>query len=424
MLIVRLWVLGSLVLGVPMLAGCGLVSRSDAQAQSARPGEAGDERVSVETAIAQTSTLEAPSELTGTTEPIRQVSVRAQTEGQLLSLAVDVGDRIAQGTPLGQVDDRLLRAELQQADAELAARRSAVAEAEAEVSDVQAQADQAAVQLQQAIADAERFQQLAAEGAVTTQQAEQAQTARLAAEQALRSAQERVRTREQAVIAAQAQVSAQLATLAEIQQRRTYASLTSPIGGAVLERLKQTGDLVRPGEDIVRIGDFSAIKIVVPVSELQLGDISVGQAVSVQLDAFPDRPLTGQIDRIAPAADPTARLIPVEVRLPNPNGRITAGLLARVTFADPAANQIVIPDRALGLDEARTDTVVFVLDESGETPTVTERTVELGDRANGQVEILSGLEPGEAVVIRSSASLQDGQPVNLSLLSETSSFTD
>jgi len=424
MLMSRTLLLMVLLLGLPFVASCG-VTRPEAQAQSAAPnGQREGESVSVETAIAQSGSLETARELTGTTEPLRQVALRSQSEGQLLALSVDVGDRVSQGSSLGQVDDRLLEATLRQAQAELASRQSDVAAAQAEVSDVQAQADQSAVELQQAIADAERFQRLAAEGAITDQEAEQAQTARLAAEQALRSTRERVRTREQSVISARAQVTAQLATIAEIQQRQAYSALLSPISGSVLERLRQTGDLVRPGEDILRIGDFSAIKIVVPVSELDLGTLRVGQSVAVRLDAFPDRTLTGQIDRIAPIANSTARLIPVEIRVPNPDGRISAGLLARVSFQETAANRLVVPAEAIGLDEAGREDIVFLLRQEGETATVVERAIEMGDRANNQVEILSGIEPGDTIIVRSSAPLNDGQPVRLSLLSETSESSD
>ncbi|MBE9101984.1 efflux RND transporter periplasmic adaptor subunit [filamentous cyanobacterium LEGE 07170] len=402
---------------MPLAASCGGMSRPAAQAQSSPPVEAGEEIVAVETAIAQTAAIKTDRELTGTTEPIRQVSLRSQTEGQLVSLAVDVGDRVNQGQSLGQIDDRLLTTQVQQAEAELASRRSAVAEAQAEVSDVQAQVAQLQVQLQQAIADADRLQNLADEGAVTTQQAEQAQTARLAAEQAVRSTEERVRTRQQAVAAAQAQVTAQQATLAEIQQRRAFSALNAPIGGAVLERLRQPGDLVRLGEEILTLGDFRTIKVVVPVSELELALVQVGQSVPVRLDAFPDRTFTGRVERIAPVADTVARLVPVEILLPNNEGLITAGLLARASF-QASPNQVIVPERALDLGSGE-EPVMFVLQQAGETVTVHQRSVEVGDRAQSEVEILNGIEPGETIIVRSSGPLTDGQTVRLSLLSET-----
>jgi multidrug efflux pump subunit AcrA (membrane-fusion protein) len=395
----------------------------------------------VETAIAKTGSLQERLAYTGTTEPVRQVSLRSQVAGQLLNLAVDVGDPVAQGQVLAQLDDRLLAAELSEATAELAALRSEVAQAQAEVSDAQAQVAQAQFELQQAQADAERLQSLAKEGVIPEQNAEQAQTASLTAEQAVRSAQERVRTRRQAVIAAQGRVRAQAATVARAEERRTYAVLTSPIHGIVLDRVTEPGNLIQPGDAILTLGDFSAIKVVVQMSELELGGIRLGQPVRVRLDAIPNQEFSGQVTRISPAADPTARLIPIEVTIPNRGDCIGSGLLARVSFMQPTAEHVVIPETAVhagdasnsgtgsgenGADVAAaerqnaepTTGIVFVVNGTGDAATVAARTVKLGDRTDGQVEILSGLEPGDPFVVRSSDELQDGTPVRLSFTSE------
>lgn len=405
------------------LSGCQVFpSQNTAQAQA--PTQDGvDTPAAVETAIAQPGSLEEPLEYTGTTQPIQQVSLRSQAEGRLLNLSVNVGDTVRQGEVLGQLDDRLIMTLMSQAQAELAALQSEVAQAEAEVSDAQAQVEQARVEWQQAETDAERLQSLAQEGVITAQQAEQAVTAALAAEQIFRSAQEQVRTREQAVTAARGRVRAQQAVLAEIQARRAYSLLTAPITGTVLERVTEPGNLVQPGNEVLKLGDFSAIKVVVQVSELELGSLRPGQAVSIRLDAFPDQSFQGQISRISPAADPTARLIPIEITMPNgvgTSGRdIGSGLLARVQFQTNAAKPIVLPESALSLAGEETESTVFVLEGDGEAARVVARSVEVGDRANGQVVIRSGLQSGEPVVIRSSDPLTDGQLVRLSILSET-----
>lgn len=411
------WLMLGLALALP---GCSGLPREEAQAQSqsGRSGAQGD-AVAVETAIAQTGLVEDALEYTGTTEPIQLVSLRAQAEGRLLDLAVDVGDGVRRGEVLGQVDDRLLAALLSQEQAELAARQSEVAQAEAEVSDIQAQVNQARVELQQAIADAERLQGLADQGAVTQQAAEQAQTARLAAEQLVRSAEERVRTRQQAVIAAQGRVAAQSATAAEVRQRRAFSLLTAPLTGVVLERLKQPGDLVQPGEEVLKLGDFSAIKVRVQVSERELSTIRVGQTAQVRLDAFPDVSLTGEVVRVSPAADPTARLIPIELTVPNAGRRIGSGLLARVQFQSATAQRVVVPETALEAAGDEADSTLFVVEGTGETAKAVARSVQLGDRADGKVQVISGLQPGESFIVRSARPLTDGQPVRLSILSET-----
>ena len=415
--------------------GCNVLPSEEAQAQSEASGQRGEGPVAVETAIAETGSLEDTIEYTGTTQPVRLVSLRSQAEGRLVDLTVDIGDAVTQGQRLGQIDDRLLVAQLNQAEAELAALQSEVAQAESEVSDARAQVDRAQAELQQAQADAERLQSLFETGAGTEQAAEQARTAVVTAEQAVRSAIEQVRTRQQAVIAAQGRVEAQRSVVSEENERRQYSLLTSPINGAVLERITDPGNLVQPGDEVLTLGDFSAIKVIVQVSELELAGIRTGQPVQIKLDAFPNQELSGQVSRISPAADPTARLVPIEITMPNPGEQIGSGLLARVQFQSPQASAVVIPETALtaagegnrtqenatGENAAgeNQQTTLFVVEGEGETAKVLARPVQIGDRANGQVEIRAGLKPGEVYVARSSGPLEDGQPVRLSILSET-----
>ncbi|MBD3880265.1 efflux RND transporter periplasmic adaptor subunit [Phormidium tenue FACHB-886] len=398
------------------LSSCSLLPEEEAQAQE-QPGGQRQQAPAVETAIAETGSLEAAREYTGTTEPIREISLRAQAEGRLLDLSVDVGDQVEQGQVLGQLDDRILAIASSQAQAELAALQSEVAQAQAEVNNARTQVAQAEAEYRQAVVDAERLQSLAAQGVTTQQDAELAATAALTAEQAVRSAQEQVRTQQQAVVAAQGRVAAQRAAVAESQERRGYTSLTAPITGAVVERAVQPGDLVQPGGEVLKLGDFSAVKVVVPLSELELGGVRVGQPVQVKLDAFADRQLQGEVIRISPAADPTARLIPVEIQIPN-NGRIGSGLLARVQFQSGAAPRIVVPETALQAGGKDNQSTIFLVQGEGEAAKAIARPVQIGERANGRVEIRSGLRQGEAFIVRSATPLKNNQSVRLSILSE------
>jgi RND family efflux transporter MFP subunit len=152
------------------------------------------------------------------------------------------------------------------------------------------------------------------------------------------------------------------------------------------------------------------------VSELQLNTLQVGQAAQVKLDAFPDRVLNGQIARISPAADPTARLIPIEITLPNPGGQLGSGLLARVQFQSPATQQVIVPESAFVDPEQ--PTTLFVVEQTGEQPKAVTRSVQVGETRNGQVEIRSGLKAGESFIVRSSGVLKNNQAIRLSILSE------
>ncbi|NCJ04965.1 efflux RND transporter periplasmic adaptor subunit [Synechococcales cyanobacterium C] len=425
-----------------LLSGCQGESDAAADAQAQRPDRS-SQTPSVDVAVAEAGQLDEGAEYTGTTGPVREVAVRPRIEGQLLDLRVDAGDAVQQGQILGRIDDNLLMTEVLQAEAELAARQSEVAQAMTQVQSAQTQVEEVRFQLEQARSDADRFQSLLNDGAISAQEAEQARTTANTLLQTLRAAQNQVGTQQQAVSAAQRRVEAQRAVIAQIQERRSFAVLQSPISGVVSARTIEMGNLVQTGDEVLTIGDFSQVKVTVQVSELEFGQIQVGQSVQVRLDAYRNQTFNGTISRIPPVADPTARLIPLEVTMPNPDGRVGSGLLARVRFQQNGSNRVVVPQTALQRPgEARQGRPdgqsgrrpgsnaeapsrsegadapprLFVIAE-GEPPTVEARPVTVGEQADGQVEIIAGLSPGERYVVRSTRPLEDQETVQLSILS-------
>ncbi|MGB3612785.1 MAG: efflux RND transporter periplasmic adaptor subunit [Elainellaceae cyanobacterium] len=459
-----------------LLSGCAwLTSDTTAQEQQER----GEQTVAVDGAIARTAALTPPTEYTGTTLPSRSFSLRSQAEGKVLSIAVDVGDGVTEGDVVARVDDALLEAGVVEAEAEVAAREADVASLRAQVDAAQTRAEEVRLELQQAQSDAARLESLGGDGAVSDQVVEQARTLANTTEQALQSAVTQVQTQRQAVDAALGRVAAQQALVSQAQQRRAYATVVAPSSGVVLSRALEPGDFAQPGSEILTIGDLQDISVEVQVSELDLAGLSEGQSAQVRLDAFPDQVLTGSVTQISPVADPTARLIPVEVTIANVDGRIGSGLLARVSFDRPGQQRVVVPEAAvqagMGTDggpngdatggpagdrggegaEASQATTIFIInsadalaqkdsagrnagqnaaetkgsrdselnsDAAGATEalaTVTARSVQLGDRADNRVEILSGLEPGDFYVARSTGTLADGDQVRLSIISET-----
>ncbi len=462
------------------LAGCG--RQAPGGGAAAQTGQAGAGRAggpaAVDVVLASEGTLRPEREYTGTTRPTREVTLRARTEGRLLTLAADVGDRVARGQVLARLDDDLLRAAVSQAEAELASRQSELTSAQTQVGAARTRVEQARLNLTQQRADADRYAFLAREGAGPRQTAEQARTAALTGAQVLRSEEQQVRNLQAAVQAAQARVRAQRAAVAQQRERLSYAVLRSPVTGYVTQKLSDVGNLVQPGGEILRLGDFRLAQVDVQVSELELPGIRLGQTVRVLLDAYGDRQFLGRVDRISPQADPVTRLVPVTITLPNPDSRIGGGLLARARFGQTAERKIVIPETALqtagrgpgaggpapggppagaagapqagGADAVRARTAsagdqenvetVFVIAgeggtaasagaangrEGGQAPrasartyTVAARRVRVGARADGQAEILSGLRAGDRVVSRSAGPLTDGAPVRPSILSE------
>ncbi|MEA5582531.1 efflux RND transporter periplasmic adaptor subunit [Nodularia harveyana UHCC-0300] len=414
-----------------LTASCGTVPKESAHAQSQQKASRTENITPVDVAIARTDFLKVQPSYTGNTTPFSTVSLRSQVEARLLALSLDVGDRVTKGQNVGLLDDTLLLTSLKQAEAELASLQSEVARAKTEVSNARAEVERARLELVQAQADSQRQQELFQAGAISQQSAQQSRTTAQTAAQSLRASEEQVRTEQQAVAAAQGRVVAQQAVVAQFKERRSYARLTSPITGVITQRVTEPGNLLQPGNEVLQIADFSRVKVLVQVSELELSQIQVGQSVQVSLDAFPNESLIGRVTRISPVADPTARLIPVEVVIPNNDNKIGSGLLARVKFTPQTSQRVVVSQRAIQKNNNSSDSTtsesnsqdttgnIFVITDTEGKNKVTARTVTLGNKADGNVEILSGLQPGERYVARSGRPLKDGDSVIPSVLSET-----
>ena len=440
------WMLrwGTLTIFAIALSGCNFLPKGGADAQTRPAGSAqGQGPIAVDVEIAATASLEPAREYIGTTQPLQEVAIRAQAEGQMRQLNIDVGDQVERGQTLAQIDDSLLSAATLEAEAELASRRTEISQLQTQVSDAKTQVEQSRLQLQQSESDASRYNKLAREGAVSQQQAEQSRTQAKTAAQVLLSSKEKVRNQEQGIEAANDRIEAQKAVIAQRQERRSYAILTAPIDGTVLTRSTEQGNLVQVGNELLRLGDFSQVKVTVQVSELDLANVRLGGTAKVKLDAFPKQQSVGRVTQISPAANPTSRLVPVEVTIPNPTGKVGSGLLARVSFTQSNPDRIVVPLSALQDDRSKnkpssdkpssskasnnktkgnakpkkTSGTVFVVTGEGEQAKVAARSVTLGEQMDGKVQILSGLNPGDRFVSRSSKPLKDGDSVRLSILS-------
>ncbi|MGB6299246.1 MAG: biotin/lipoyl-binding protein, partial [Rivularia sp. (in: cyanobacteria)] len=141
--------------------GCNSVPKETAQATSSGGGA-----TAVDAAIARKGQLEKELIYTGSTVPFREISVRSQIEGQLLTLNVDIGDKVTKGYVVGLIDDTLLKTSLNQAEAELAALNSEVARANSRVGNALTEVERARLELQQALSDAQRQEKLLSEGAI------------------------------------------------------------------------------------------------------------------------------------------------------------------------------------------------------------------------------------------------------------------
>lgn len=211
------------------------------------------------------------------------------------------------------------------------------------------------------------------------------------------------------VAVAQARVDQATARVGYWQTQVALCTLTAPISGVVIDRLKDIGDKSDPKQPLLVIAQAGRQLVRTAVSDREAAELRPGQAARVVLDAMPDHPLSTTVTNVFPAAEDSTGLVPVELLLPPLPRTVADGGFARIEIEIASAQGLLLP--ATALVEAPDGTVaVFVA-----TPedTAEQRPVEVGLEQGQQVVVSAGLSPGERVVVGGQERLKDGQKVKI-----------
>ena len=199
--------------------------------------------------------------------------------------------------------------------------------------------------------------------------------------------------------AAAAALSARRAAVAD-------RTLVAPFAGVLGLRRVSVGALVGPGTTITTLDDDSRIKLDFTVPESALSSLARGQAIAARSDAWPGVAFEGAVADIDSRVDPDTRAVAVRALLPNPDGRLRAGMLLRVAVRLPERQALVLPEIAVQQEGSQAS--VFRV---GAGDAVSLVPVTLGSRHDGKVEIASGLKPGDRIVVEGIVKLHDGSKV-------------
>ena len=237
-----------------------------------------------------------------------------------------------------------------------------------------------------------------------------------AAEAALRDAQQQLRrgselAREQLIAQGQldtlrANRDAAAAALASRRAAVADRTLVAPFAGVLGLRQVSVGALVGPGTTITTLDDDSRIKLDFTLPESALAAVARGQAIDARSDAWPGIAFAGTIADIDSRIDPDTRAVTVRALLPNPDGRLRAGMLLRVSVRLPERQALALPE--IAVQQEGTQASVFRV---GAGDTVALVPVTLGSRHAGKVEIASGLKPGDRIVVEGIVKLHDGSRI-------------
>lgn len=314
--------------------------------------------------------LRARAEVSGVLEGRRDATLFSETRGPVLDLGAEELDAVVAGQVLLRIDPLQAEVAVERARAVLARRKSELALARSNL---------------------ERRRVLAEQGVASDADLDDALNAEKVADATLRQGRAELRQ-----------------ALDDLENK----TIVSPFPGVLRRFEVEKGEFVRDGQDLGEVVDLSAVRTVIGLSDRQVVAVRPDQPVMVRVPARPGESFSGSVRRVGAASDPETRKFPVEVVLPNPEGRLLPGMAVTVVLElGEAGSRTVIPAEAI-VDEFGLSVVWVVAEENGG---LVARRRRVGVRSlpfePGRVEVLSGLQPGEEIAVSSTRQLQDGEAV-------------
>src|ERR1700690_155340 len=375
-------------------AGCGPSGRSSATVSADAAPRAAVVKVR-HTPLS--NTLAIPGEFL----PYQEVELHAKVAGYIRNINVDIGDRVRKGQVLAVLEIPELVAQLQAASAGVRHSEQEIVHAQNEVS--RAEAEYAALH----------------SAATRLRQASEARPG-LIAEQELDDATAKDRSAEAQVEGAKSALSASRQQL-EVSQadQQHYAALsefsriTAPFDGVVTWRYADTGSLIQAGTSnisslpVVKLSQIDVLRLRIPVPESLAASVRDGEPADIRVKAT-DKHFSGKIIRSTDSLDRSTRTMQVEVDVPNQDYKLTPGMYADVSLRvqnDP--NALTLPLQSINRGEDRT-TVLLVNSQNH----VEEREIHTGIEGSDRIQILSGLNEGDRVIVGNLSKYRPGQLVD------------
>jgi membrane fusion protein (multidrug efflux system) len=318
-------------------------------------GGGGPPAMPVEAATARADTVTDAILATGQIEALQSIELRPDIEGRLVQILVREGSLVKEGTALFKIDDAELRAQAAQVEAERDLARQSL----------------------------KRTRELLSQKASSQAELERAEAT--------------MRSNE--------------AQLELLKVRLDRTMVRAPFGGVMGQRFVSLGDYVTTSSRLAALQTVSPQRATFQVPERYAEQIESGQSVTFRVAALPGREFTGKVDFIDPIVQLPGRTIMVKARVPNPRRELQAGMFIEARLATAVRpNAVVIPEDAV-VPLQGSNFVWVVADGKA-----VRREVELGVRTPGFVEVKSGVENAEQVVVGGQERLGEGAPVQATLV--------
>jgi len=196
--------------------------------------------------------------------------------------------------------------------------------------------------------------------------------------------------------------------LSEIEARIQDKTILAPFDGILGLRKISVGALVEPGTVITTIDDISQIKLDFSVPSIYLDVVKEGLEINAESEAFPGQKFKGTVTKVSSRVDPTTRTVEVRALLPNPKLLIKPGILFSVNLLRNERLALMVPEEAI-IQLQRNHYVLVVTDNLK----VKQQQIEIGKRQPGLVEVLSGINENDKVIVRGITRVKHGSTVTI-----------
>ncbi|MAI54258.1 MAG: hypothetical protein CBC55_07810 [Gammaproteobacteria bacterium TMED95] len=352
-----------IALWLAALTGCGGGSSDGEAKPTASPGERAKAKaetkaafkrreVPVSVVTVELGSIDASYQATATLSAVEEALVVARSQGVVETIFVEEGMAVAAGTTLAQLDTRRLSLDLARTETNVESLKRAF----------------------------DRSKQLFEKKMISPDTYDQARF----------------------------NYEREVATLALQAHDLNEATIRAPIAGVITMRHIKVGNTLQPNAQAFEMKRSDLIEAIVAVPEQELLKMAPGQSATVSVDALAGRAFAGEVLRVAPEVNPATGTFRVTVQLPNPDQALKPGMFARVDILyDRYENARLVSREAL-ITERKRQYVYLVSDK-----TVTQRDVETGYTQDEKIEVLSGLEAGDQVVVRGQSALKEGSQIRV-----------
>ncbi len=456
-------VLPTLLVGAALItAACGAGGPPGGAPGGPGMPSAGEKVVAVEVAAVQTGSMAQVLAYPGSLEAKDSVDIVPGASGRIAALYVRVGDKVKAGDPIARIEDNTYQVQVKQAGAalisakanlakmelgsrpeEIAATQTAVEMARAQLNDVTTISDDERTRASAGLATAQAalkaaqsdYDKIAWAGDVgTTPQGQALQNATIAYQNALANYNLSVHPSDSSVAPlknslAQAELALALkqqpyrqvdfetaravitqaeASLEQANIQLDEVVIKAPFDGVIASLTISQGSRVSQQTVVARLLS-QAMEVSLAVPESAISQVKEGQSAALKLTAYPDKDFPGKVTSIAPTAAKDTRTFEVKVTPTDGDGLLRSGMYANVSIlVQERKNTLVVPQAAVTMQKKQPSVYVVKSDN-----TVEQRAVTTGLKDQTQIEILSGLQAGDTIVIAGQSNLVDGAKVTL-----------